>query len=128
MGDSIDKALPLLLVLRVSALLAQPQSTGPRPQPHASRPCASALPVPVGWSVSGPHGSSGGHCASCHWETRAVCVSALLPDFSKTSSQRGNSRMLLSASYLSPLNVIEVPEPLQAQKKQVGKLAPEPAL
>lgn len=36
--------------------------------------------------------------------------------------------MLLSASYLSPLNVIEVPEPLQAQKKQVGKLAPEPAL
>lgn len=35
---------------------------------------------------------------------------------------------LLSASYLSPLNVFEVPEPHRAQNKQVGKLAPEPAL
>lgn len=46
MGDSGDKALPLLLVPRVSALLARPRSTRPRPQPHASHPCAFVLPVP----------------------------------------------------------------------------------
>lgn len=44
MGDSGDKALPLLLVPRVSALLAQPRSMRLRPQPHASGLCPWAGP------------------------------------------------------------------------------------